>query len=462
MLHRYAVCALALFCFSNTAIALELGFESLVSVKASDNVAGADKNNNPEEGQLGFVQFGVFGEQKGSKLKGGFSGEIFGTRRLDDSEADFVSITEFLGAAELQITPRSLSWYFGDILGSVRSDEGLQSIDDTDDDRRNVFATGPQFVYELDSFSRVNANILYINQTQNEVELESLFNTNASWSFDTDRGNTWGTAMTNVYTDNPKKDQGGDFNRFSLSGTWDRERGRNAYRAELGGTRYDTKDESLNGINAQIAWLRQLSSQTEFGITLSHDLRDESLNLVESLIDNGTGAEAAADGFFDETRLDLNYGLTASETQLDLNLGISHSDFRLISDETGFVTSAGSLEDRYNYSAGVSFSRVFTTQTRINTLVSYEQQDFTMRSDNTQSVLGEAQLIHRLTRSFELQLAYRVSSANIIRTRNEGDASSTTQEEIDSIENRVILGLRWAPPTRATKDLTIQMKSLLK
>jgi len=201
VLHRNAICAVALLCFftgfSNNAVALDVGFESLLSVTASDNVNGANKGSQIDgrsaevEGQVGNIQFGVFGEQKGTRLKGGFAGEIISRRRLDDPDANFSSITQFLGAAELKITPRSFSWYVGNILGSVRSDDGLQSIDLADDERRNVFVTGPQFVYELDSFSRVNANIQYVNQTQDDVTLETLINSNANWSFDTDNGNTW-------------------------------------------------------------------------------------------------------------------------------------------------------------------------------------------------------------------------------------------------------------------------------
>jgi len=459
VLHRNAVCALALLSFSSSVVALEIGLESQILVSASDNIIGANKGDSAvEEGQLGNIQFGVFGEQKGTRLNGGFSGELYSTRRLDDPDANFSSITQFLGAAELQITPRSFSWYVGDILGSVRSDEGLQSIDINDDERRNIFVTGPQFVYELDGFSRVNANFFYVNQTQDDVTLESLYNSNASWSIDTDSGNTWGTLLNNVYTDNPSDDPEGDFNRFSLAGTWSRTRALNTYSARLGGTRYDTEDQSLNGANVQLSLERQLGTQSLLGISLTRDLRDQSLDIVQDLIDNGSGVETDNDGFFDETRLDLTYGFTSAETTVDVYAGVGQSDYRLLADSTGFVAAAADLEDRTTFSAGSSLSRAVTSRIRVNASVNFTKQDFDNRNrpDNTQSVLGEAQLVYQIARSFEAQVGYRVNVAEGQLTNDQG-----TLEDIDTLENRAIVGLRWAPPTRATKNLTIQLKSLL-
>jgi len=465
VLHRIVVCALALLFFSTSVFALEVGLESLAQVSASDNVTGANKDEEQIEGQVGNLQFGVFGEQKGARLTGGFAGEIYSTRRLDDPEANFSAITQFIGAADFKITPRSFSWYVGDILGSVRSQEGLLSIDEADDERRNVFVTGPQFVYELDGFSRVNANFYYVNQTEDDVTLESLFNTNADWSVDTDSGNTWGVALTNVFTDNAVSTREGDFNRFSLAGTWTRNRARNTYSSRLGVTRYDTKSQSLNGVNAQLSLERQLSAQTVFSVSVTRDLRDDTLNVVESLVDTGSGERSDSDGVFDETRLDFKYALKTANTTIDLYSGVGMSEFRLLStNNAGFISTAAELEDRTNFSAGSSISRAFTARIRANAALEFSQLDFTNLPDNSQSVLGEVQLVYRLTRSFEAQLGYRFKTDTGKRRRSEPDEQGMLAErlaDIDSVENRISVGLRWAPPTRATKDLTVQLKSLL-
>jgi len=456
VLHRNTFCALALFCFPSFAAALDVGFESLVAVNVSDNVAGAnaDDEPGPQTGQIGYGQFGVFGEQKGTQLRGAFSGELYSQRQLDDPDDEFSAVTQFLGAAEWQITPRSFSWYVGDILGGVRADDALQPIDDSSNTRRNVFVTGPRFVYELDSFSRVNARLLYINQSQDDEQLESLFNSSASWEFDTDTGNTWGLLFGNIYTDNPEENQEGDFNRLAMSGYWKRNRGRNTYEAQFGGTQYTTESQSLSGANVRFSLARQLGPQSSFSIGLTRDLRDQTLTTIETLFADGTGIAPDADGFFDETRLDFTYDFTSSKNTFDFSVGAGQSDFRLLADSNG-LTLDGDLQDRNNLYASTSYSRAFTTRARVATTLSYENQDFINSDDNTSSLLGNVQFTYRLSRSFELQAGYRGTIANGERTRND------TLDEIDVTENRVTFGLRWAPPTRASKDLTIELKSLL-
>jgi len=459
VLCRNSFCGLVLVCFSGTASALEVGFESIVTVDASDNVFAANAGEEVE-GQVGFAQFGVFGEQRGTRVQGGFSGEIYSQRQLDDPDANFSAITQFIGAAEFQITPRALSWYVGDILGEVRVDDGIQSIEEAPLTTRNIFATGPQFVYEIDSFSRINTRFMYITQSQDDIELETLYNTDGSWEIDTARGNTWGTSISNIFTDNPEENLEGDFNRFSLAATWRRSRGLNSYSAQLGGTRYDTEDESLNGVNARFSFERQLSPQSIVALQFTRDLSDQALTTIDSLLDNGTGLQGETNGFSDDTRVNLSYAVTKTNFSYSFGVGVGQSNFRLISNDISFIDS-GDGEDRRSMNAVATYQRAFTPYTSIETALTYEQQDFINRPDTAQSVLGEARAIRRLSRSFEAILGYRFTLADGQQTRLNGFNEAGT-ETIDSIENRVSVSLRWAPPSRVTQDLTIQLKSLLR
>lgn len=457
MLYRNIFCALALLCFTGPATALEIGFDSLLSVNVSDNVGGANAGGEIE-GQIGYAQFGVFGEQKGTTLRGAFSGELYSQRQLDDPNDEFSAVTQFLGAAEWDITPRTFSWYVGDILGGVRADNALQTLDDLDNIRRNVFVTGPSFVYELDTFSRVNARVLYVNQTQNNVQLETLYNSSASWEFDTDSGNTWGFQFGDIYTDNPEDNLEGDFNRLSLAGYWRRDRGRIAYEVQLGGTRYTTEEESLNGANVQFIFNRQLGPQTSFSVSLTRDLRDQTLTTIETLIAEGTGIAPDGDGFFDETRLDVTYGWSSTDTSFGFSIGAGQSDFRLLTDNAGSI-DAGDTEDRNNYYASATLARAFTSRIRVATALSFENQDFINLVDNNQSLQGTVDVIYQLSRSFELQAGYRGNLSEGERTSNLVAAGGL--EKIDITENGIIFSVNWAPPTRASKDLTIELKSLL-
>ena len=458
MLHRNAFCALALLCISGSAAALELGFESLISATASDNIS-ADNAGEEVEGQTGTIEFGVFGEQKGTKVRGAFEGRINAQRQIDDPDDDFNSVTQFFGAAEWSITPRTLSWYVGDVMGGVRSDNGIQSIDDFDESRRNVFVTGPEFNFDIDSFSRVNARLLYINQSEDDVDLDTLYNASASWEIDSERGNTWGINVGDIYTDSPESDLEGDFNRLTVAGFWRRLRGRNSYEAQLGGTRYDTEENSLNGANARLTFGRQLGPQTAISASFSRDLQDQTLSTIETLIADGSGLAPNGDGFFDETRLDFAYDYTSALSAFDASIGFGQSDFRLLADNAG-LTVAGDSEDRNNFYASTSFSRELTPRLGLFTGLSYEKQDFINRLDNAQSVLGTLRLVYQLTRSFELEVGYRGSVSDGERTLV-SDTTGNTVDDIDITENRATIGLRWAPPSRASTDLTIELKSLL-
>ncbi len=455
MLHRNLIVCVFLFFIPGIAAALEIGFEGFATVSASDNVTGENAGSEIE-GQIGTTQFGVFGEQKGRVFTGAFAGDLFSQGQLDDPDEDFAAITQFLGAAEINITPRSFSWYIGDILGGVRANDALQPIDDLQNTRRNVFVTGPQFVYDLDSFSRVNARLLYINQSEDDAELEQLYNATASWEVDTDSGNTFGFSFGDIFVDNPDDTLEEDSNRATLAAFWRRSRGTINYEAQLGGTNFSTDTESINGVNARFFLGRQMTPESNIAIELNRDLRDQTLSTIETLISEGTGLIPNGDGVFDETRIRVGYDFTESRSNFDVFVGASQSDFRLLTSAAD-ATAVANLEDFRSYFAGSSYGRRLGTRWRAALSLGYEQQEFLNRDDNTSSVLGIAQFARQISRSFELDLGFRFSTNEGSITRAQGQPL----EDIDVTESRLTLGLRWAPPTRAGKDLTIELKSLL-
>jgi len=438
---------------SKTASALEIGFESSLLVIASDNV-DALGDGLEEEGQIGTATFGVFGSQDGTKLRAAFAGQIRSSKQLDDEDDDFTSVTQFVGAAEFKITPRSFTWYFGNTLGTVLPDDGVEPIDLIGSERRDVFITGPEFQYNFGAFSRASARLLYVNQTQNDVTLETVYNGNADIEYDTTGGSTIGLGFTNTFTDNPETNPDGDFNRMSLSALWRRERARNSYEFSLGGTRYDVDERSLNGINGQASFRRQLTLNSSFSFVLTRDLRNESLNTVESILVDGVGRDSGGNGVFDLTSGTLSYGFTTANSNIALSAGAGQSEFRLLTNDEG-VTFSSEEEDRRNAFASASFMRQLSALTRFQTSLRYSTQDFVNTPEETQSLLGTASISRVIGRSFSVSLEYSTSVTGGKRTTTDG------LEDIDTMQNRVTFGLVWAPPTRANKDLTVQVQSLL-
>lgn len=448
----------------NSANALEVGFSGLLSLEASDNVAGANTPSE-EDGLILGAQLGVFGEQRGRLIDAAFSGEIDARRTRTDDDSDLNTVSRFLGAAEIKLTPRSWRWYVGDILGGVRTDNAVQPIDDNSIDRRNVFVTGPSFEYVVEGVSKTQARLLYVHQSEDNETLETLYNGSFSYQRDTTQGSFYGFRVSDIFTDLPDSadDQAdlADFNRLSTSIFWNRLRGFLELYGEIGATRYDADEESLNGLNAQLRAVRTLGPQTSFSIALTRDLSDQTLSTVESLISSGgdaVGVQPDESGIFAETRLGLEYSFQSTLTSLDLGAGVAQLDYKLLSVDSAVALNTNSVDQTQGF-AYASVSRRLSNRFRGELTVNVERREFDNRNDESDSILTTAQLIYRFSRSFELEGGIIHDTASGLRTRfNTGVG---VEEDIDVTENRFTIGLRWAPPSRANQDLTVELKSLL-
>ncbi len=451
-----ATCASVLS--SANAVALELGFEAGITLEATDNVENANSGFE-EAGQIGYGSIGIYGEQRGQRVQAAFTGELETERTLSDSDDNFDSLTQFIGAMNVDITPRSVSWYFGDILGAVRSDDADQTIDVSDLPRRNVFVTGPTVAFNLGSFSSANTRLLYVHQSDEEGELASLLNFSASWQTDTQGGNTWGVRFGDIYTDNSALADESDFNRITTAIFWERERGRNTISASLGATRYTTDSDSVAGVNAGLSFTRLLGPQRSFTIALNRDLRDQDLNTIESLIADGSGEEPVSSGVFEETRLAASYSLLTSQSAIELGVGVSMADYQAV---TGINASLNiNDEDQIRPFVFGVWTRTYNPRLQTELGFYYDQLEYDNIRDESLSLTLSAMVSYRLSRSFSVELAYVFDQTDGLRTRGANGVTEANPEDIDVIENSAQLSLRWAPPSRASKALTVELKSLL-
>ena len=455
--------------------ALEIGFEGLASLEASDNVLGADSPNE-EDGSIQSLVLGVFGEQRSRRVSAAFQGELDTQKTNTDDDSDIDSIGRFLGAAEFKLTPRSWTWYVGDILGGVRVDDAIQPIDDNEITRRNVFVTGPAFEYDVQGISRTNARLLYVNQTEDGEALETFFIADARHERDLTSRSSYGVTAGNIFTKVSSDDDDDDdeideefetadedFNRVSLSAFFNQRIGFLSLFAELGGTRFDTDRDSVTGFNAELRATQELGPQTSFSVFVQRDLNDQALSATESLLQSGTAAVGVAldaSGIFTETRIGAEFNYQATDTTVALSAGFADIDFEVLTGDTADAIIVDG-EDRQQGFANATWSQRLSQRLRSELGVSYETQDFTasFRPDNSESVLLRAQLFYSLTRSFALELGYTFDNASGLRTLTNGGVQ--TEDDIDVTENRVLVGLRWAPPSRASQELTVELRSLL-
>jgi hypothetical protein len=201
---------------------------------------------------------------------------------------------------------------------------------------------------------------------------------------------------------------------------------------------------------------------TTISASLGRDLNDQTLSTIESLIESGNdvvGVRPEAAGFYAETRLDLGYSFQSSLTSVDLGIGLSQLDYQLLAAASQAGLNVDS-EDQVQFSAYGSLSRRLTSRLRGELNLSYERQDYDNRRDETDSILASAQLMYRLNTSFQLEAGLIHDTAAGVLTRF--SSGTGVEEDIDITENRITIGVRWAPPSRASRDLTVELKSLLR
>lgn len=445
---------------SAPSFALEVGFQGLAELEVSDNVFGADSPDE-EDGVIQSLVLGVYGEQRSQLVTAAFSGEIDAQNTDSDDNSNFTTITRFLGAAEFKLTPRSWTWYVGNILGGVRNSNDVVPIDDVDLDRRNVFVTGPAFSFEQQGISRTEARALFVDQTQDGDDLETLYIADISHERDLTPGSFYGASLSNIFSEVPDEDDNSDFNRLSAAVFYNKRIGFIDLYSEVGVTRFDTDDENLDGFTAEFRGTQQLGPQTSASVFVRRELVDQNLSTIESLIQSNNQIGVVDDSsasFFIETTLGAEYSFQSNDRTFIFSAGISQLDFEFIA-ENNLTEEDVNDEDRQQAFASATLSQRFSPRLSSELFASYESEDFDNVQDNSDSFLVSAQLFYALSRSFSLEVGISHDQGTGLETQAIGGVSQL--DEIDVTETRASVGLRWSPPSRASQQLTVELRSLL-
>lgn len=463
--------ALVSLVFCGAAQSLDVGFEGLVSYEMRQN---SDDINFPDgdipDTEFGNVLIGVFGETRSRGLIAGFSGELETERNLTDEDGTYNTDSRFIGAAEIAITPRTLRWYVGDVLSGIRNEDAVRIADDVNEDTINVFVTGPSYQSEIQGVSSTSARLLYVHQSEDDEEVQSLYNFSASYQRDTTVGSFYGIRFNDIYTavvEDPDQDPAvlglddDDFNRISLSIFTNRAQELSDIYAEIGATSYTTSNDTTNGLTAEVRTTRRMGPRTTLSAGITHSLNDQTLNTIEALFrgdaDNA-GLQPEIDGIFAETRLDVAYSLERPTAEIEFGFSIAQLDYRLLTgDASENIVVDG--EDQNQGTLNATYSKNYTNRLRAIFAAAYELEEYQNRADNTDAFLFTADLIYALTSSFNLEFTLAYDTAKGMNTR--GTVEEPIEIMIDETETRAILGVRWAPPTRASRELTVEINSLL-
>ncbi len=455
--------------------ALEVGFEGSVSydsIQSTDNTALFGEQDS--ELNLGIAQITVFGEQRTRSLNAGFSGE-FETRTGFEDEDDTVNtVTRFTGSADVALSAQSLRWYFGNVLTGVRNEDSVRIADDLNQFSRNIFMTGPTYRSTTEGFGTTEARLFYVNQTQEDENLETLYSFSASHQRETTIGSFYGIRFNDIYTDEPDTfsadptvaDQiGEDINRITVSIFNNRARELTGLYTELGATRYQTDDEEVDGLTAIVRGSLTMGPETTLTAEISHSLNDQTIRTVDVLLEGGgddDGLQPGANGIFAETRFDIGYSINRPVSEIEFSLSVAQLDYRLLTGNSVITTDADS-QDQYQGTVEATYARRFGS--RINTALStaYEREEFINQPAYTDAILFSAELNYTLTRTLSLEMSVIYDAAEGVRSQvvaANGAVASFNAFPVDETQTRASIGIRWAPPSRAERGMGTGLVSL--
>jgi len=405
--------------------AFDIGLEAEIRVETSDNVGGANEGLE-EDGQFGFASFEVFGEQRGRLVQAGFSGELETQRLLSDEDSDLTTLNNFSGAANVTLSP-TFSWYFGDVLGTIRTGDDFVPLDD------------------------------------DELSTRRLVTGQFEWRQDTRGGNTFGVDISDFFADEPSSSDGFDANfdsnRFSASVFWERIRGRISWFGSIGATRFDVDDDTINGANAEFRVTRQFTPESSLIFSIGTDLSDSNISTIDSLLSDGVGIEPEASGVFQLNQASIIYDFNASGNAIQVGGRVEDAQFELLTLDD--ASDDPSLQDNLTLSVFGTLSRQLARRWSLDANLLLENQTFDNLPDDLNGVTGSVSLNFQINRSFSLNGGFRTAFSEGIDTQQSipgvGDDG-----EFNITETRATLGLRWAPPSRASREPVVQLRQLLR
>lgn len=448
-------------------VALEIGFESSLFAEISDT-----DNRVPEreqsgiDGTLGTFNFALFGQEQSDIADGGFMAELRAERIFEndnDTSNDNETFTRFYGGLSVATPLRSLNWYVGDVLAAVLDEDQLQSIDDNRNRQVNVFVTGPEISTQVGVQKTLDTSFYYVNQTDDtDNDLDTLYNLRANFTSLLAGGRSWGVRLSDIYTDKPDSALNSeDFNRASGALFIARQRSVTTLDVELGATQYYSNGEGTNGLRFGLDWSRLMSETQTLSLSVSHDLIDQTLGVLQELT-TGEQARDETDGVAENTAVNLRYESIAGVNSFVIGVGAVNSDFRLAADESGFTSRNTRLRDSVSYALTAGFSRDLTARTSINLDASLQRREFVNRPDEIDSlgVIGAFRFDLNNRWAIELGGGY-LEETGVTTTINDVEGTVSQPLELDEVDTRVFIGLRWAPPTRASRDAGGVVRSFL-
>ena len=331
------------------------------------------------------------------------------------------------------ISPQRFTWTVDDVYEQTQLDT---TTVDTPANRTNVnvFSTGPDFFLRFNPVHTLaigaRAGNVYTGQANAD---NNRFSGLARWLYQATSASVY---SLNFHTMNVNYDDStlnNDYARHDVFARAEYRPSRSQYIIDLGATAIKRdRGEDLDGTLARLSWIRQLTTESSFGMSASGEFSDTGTDILTALnasesftgMPVSTSVSQASDivtsDVYYAKRGNIFYYRRGASFAMDFSASTQELDFETTPQDRKEID--GRLELNYFYSGTTSIT-LFTEQTRT------DYQNF-VREDTD--------------RDSGLRLGYRVSRTVTLSLEGRRTDRTSTDPTVEYEENRVFLSLLYS------------------
>jgi len=302
------------------------------------------------------------------------------------------------------LRPKSLYWVVEDFYSQVQSDP-LEPGTPDNLVNTNVFSTGPDAVFRIDSVNSIRMEARYMDYRFDGTSTDNERGTlSASWIY----GPTPSTelSLTSEFEDVTfDETDDSDYQRNNVFLGLQSEYSRSLFEFDLGLSHIDRHvGEDVDGFLGRLLWRNQFAQQSYFQLDASTQFTDSARDLLlasdQQQLQLGVIQEQISGDIFYDRRLEVTYRLGSSINSYEMYLAYRDEDYEIL------------LLDRRTRTIRFNYEHVQSSTLSITSYLQYREFEYIDAVQQDEEFNGALALDYRLTRKYTLRLAYYRNSQN--------------------------------------------------
>ncbi len=417
------------------AIAATVGYDAEYRAEFTDNAFKSPNDEEKVEELTHNYRLSLFGNLSGARSKTDFIANLEFRDYAEDTAED-EALSSFLGATEIAITSRTLSWIVADTLGYIDTDPSLK-FNTRDQERVNYFVTGPNLAYQIGPDKDIGAKLLYTNHNREGRESDyDKINLDAYWDQYLNIRDNWGVNFEHSYFNYPEEARREDYTVTELSTYFTRNTQSNIYKISVGTTylKLDTGEDDISG-NFNASWDHLFTRRTGLILSAGYDLTNDSVLNDTQLTQTGSFESDDAEGVFYEAEAGAHFYYKGIASEIDLRTAVRSLEYVDGPQQSSFLQN-----DHQTYSASAEYTRFVGRTLDLSLELSAEKIDYVDEDFDDILYSAIATANYRMGRNIDLlaSIEYLQGEGNLPTA--DGSAGSNDYEEAI-----FTLGIHWDP-----------------